>query len=168
MSHTGHPKHGDNSETEKLTLPGVVILGGGQAAVQLADSLRYEGYTLPITIVHDEAELPYQRPPLSKELLTQPAQENIADPLPLRGAPFFAENDITLLSNVVATSVDRTHQTVRLSSSQELPYKTLVFATGARNRTLNEVDDSITGVHSLRTFADAQKLSSALNHSQHL
>ena len=72
---------------------GIVIIGGGQAGLQSADSLRTEGYAGEITVVAEEPGLPYQRPPLSKDYLT-PGKEAL--PLPLRGEAFFTDKDITL------------------------------------------------------------------------
>ena len=66
----------------------VVIIGGGQAGLQVADTLRTEGYEGKIHVIAEESGLPYQRPPLSKDYLA-PGKEPA--PLPLRGASFFED-----------------------------------------------------------------------------
>lgn len=139
--------------------PGVVIIGGGQAGLQVADSLRAGGYTGPVTVVADETVQPYQRPPLSKDYLSAGADPA---PLPLRGESFFAEQNITLLTGAVATGIDRERQTVQLAVGGYLPYTHLVLATGAANRKLNCDGARLAGVHGLRTLDDAQRLNAAL------
>lgn len=138
---------------------GIVIIGGGQAGLQSADSLRREGYKGNIRIVADEPGLPYQRPPLSKDYLT-PGKEAL--PLPLRGEAFFTDNDIKLITGVPATGIDRTDRTVVLKDGTTLHYEQLILATGTRNRTLSCPGAELPGVHGLRTLADAQVLHAAL------
>ncbi|MBD8042728.1 FAD-dependent oxidoreductase [Arthrobacter sp. Sa2BUA2] len=137
----------------------VVIIGGGQAGLQVADSLRGGGYTGTVTIVADEPGLPYQRPPLSKDYLAAGADPA---PLPLRAASFFPEKDIALLDGISAVSVDRAARTVALSDGSVLPYEHLVFATGAANRVLGCDGAELPGVHGLKTLGDAEALHAAL------
>ena len=137
----------------------VLIIGGGQAGLQVADSLRSEGYSLPITVVADEAQLPYQRPPLSKDYLKS---GGVPEPMPLRGPAFFAEHDITLIQGFAAASVDRANRTVALDDGRILGYTYLVFATGASNRRLSCPGASLPGVHGLRTLDDARRLHESL------
>jgi len=137
----------------------VVIIGAGQAGLQVADSLRTEGYTDRITVVSEENELPYQRPPLSKDYMTPGTNPA---PLPLRGPEFFRENDIRLLTGITATAVDRASRRVALSDGTDLPYEHLVLATGARNRRLSCPGADLAGIHGLRTLADAETLHAAL------
>ncbi|OUM44616.1 NAD(P)/FAD-dependent oxidoreductase [Arthrobacter sedimenti] len=137
----------------------VVIIGGGQAGLQVADSLRGGGYMDNITIIADEPELPYQRPPLSKDYL---APGKKPTPLPLRGGSFFADKKIELRAGVAATSVDRSARTVHLADGAALPYEHLVFATGAANRVLACAGADLDGVHGLKTLHDAERLHAAL------
>lgn len=136
----------------------VVIIGGGQAGVQAADSLRTDGYRGKIDIVAEEAGLPYQRPPLSKDYLA-PGKEAV--PLPVRGPSFFKDKDVTLHRGVQALAIDRVRRKVQVTR-QSLDYDYLVFATGARNRTLNCPGASLPGIHGLKTLADAEALHAAL------
>ena len=137
----------------------VLIIGGGQAGVQVADSLRLEGFTGSISIVNDEPGNPYQRPPLSKDYLAVDAP---AEPLPLRGAEFFADKDISLLDGTGAAAVDTAARRVTLSDGTTLTYTHLVFATGAENRALPCPGAFLPGVHALRTLTDAEALQEAL------
>lgn len=136
----------------------VVIIGGGQAGLQVADTLRTEGYEGTIDVIAEESGLPYQRPPLSKDYLA-PGKE--AAPLPLRGASFFTDKSITLHEGVQALAVDRAERKVRTTEGS-LDYDHLVFATGARNRILNCPGASLPGVHGLKTLTDAEALHAAL------
>lgn len=137
----------------------VVIVGGGHAGLQTADSLRSGGYTKPISIIEDEPQLPYQRPPLSKDYL---ATSGNPEPLPLRTPSFYAEKDIDLRTGVTATDLDRGSRTVAISDGSVLKYEHLVLATGARNRELTCVGATSAGVRGLKTLDDAQVLHRAL------
>lgn len=134
---------------------GVVVVGGGQAGTQVAESLRAAGYAGRVTVVAGEPGAPYQRPPLSKDhLQAGPAPE----PLPLRGPAFFADRRIALRSGVRAEAIDRGRRTVRLADGTGLPYGHLVLATGAANRSLRCPGAELPGIHGLRTLPDAEAL----------
>lgn len=146
-------------------LPGTVIIGGGQAGLQAAASLREGGYAGPVTIVAEEPGQPYQRPPLSKDYLKDSAS---AGPLPLRGPAFCAEQDIDLRAGTAATGVDRQARTVTLADGTVLPYTCLIFATGARNRELPTPGIDLPGIHGLRTLSDAEQLGAALDSARNV
>lgn len=133
---------------------GVVIVGAGQAGIQLADSLRQEGYSLPISIIGDEAGLPYQRPPLSKEFLKE--IDILPEALPLRGGDFYTENDIELRVPARVSRIDRSAKTVHLNDGSVVDYEHLVLATGVRNRKLDVPGEEAAGVVNIRTHEDAQ------------
>jgi len=128
---------------------GVVIIGGGQGGFQTAASLRAEGYQEPITIIGDEPNLPYQRPPLSKGFLLGKQERRHAE---LRPAAFYETQRITLVT-ARATAIDREARRVTLDSGERIAYDTLVLATGARNRLLER-----DGVLYLRTLAEATEI----------
>ena len=135
-----------------------VIIGAGQAGIQVADSLRSEGYTGAITVLNDEAVPPYQRPPLSKDYL---GPDSPGTALPLRGPDFFATKDITLHAGA-ALSLDTAARSVALADGTVLHYTHLVLATGAANRPLPCPGATLEGVHALRTLNDAERLQRAL------
>ncbi|MCC2033179.1 NAD(P)/FAD-dependent oxidoreductase [Microbacterium allomyrinae] len=139
-------------------MPGTIIVGAGHAGVQVADSLRREGYRNAIMLMGDETHPPYQRPPLSKEhlLATGPVGR-----VSLRGPSFFAESGIELRT-VRAVEIDRAHRRVRTSDGVWTPYARLVLATGARNRALEVPGAGLTGVLSLRTADEADAIRGAL------
>ncbi|HEX4443339.1 MAG TPA: FAD-dependent oxidoreductase [Galbitalea sp.] len=140
---------------------GIVIVGGGQAGHQLAVSLRAEGYDRPITIVEAEPQLPYQRPPLSKDFLT--ANDGTLD-LAFVELGQYAEDRIEVLAGVRVALIDRAHREVVLDSGRRLAYDQLVLATGARARRPGVRGSTLDGVHTLRSLADAQRLRTKLSH----
>jgi 3-phenylpropionate/trans-cinnamate dioxygenase ferredoxin reductase component len=136
-------------------MSGVVIVGGGQAGHQLAISLREYGYDRPIAIIEHEDELPYQRPPLSKDYLF--AGDEVADvAFAARGQ--YAEQGIEFLPGVRAEGIDRAHRVLVLDSGRNLPFSDLVLATGARARSLDVPGSALPGVHTLRSLSDARQL----------
>jgi 3-phenylpropionate/trans-cinnamate dioxygenase ferredoxin reductase subunit len=133
----------------------IVIVGTGQAGFQAASSLRQGGFEGEVTLVGEEPELPYQRPPLSKAFLKG---EGDPSEVHLRPETFFASKDITLVSGDRAEGLDREARKLTLASGRELSYDHLVLATGARPRTLPVPGSDLDGVLLLRTVADAQEL----------
>ncbi len=134
---------------------GTVIVGGGQAAVEVASALRANGYDRPIRIVSNEAHLPYQRPPLSKTYLSG-ARE--AASLMLRSPAFFLEKKIEVLLRQSAGNIRRNSRELVLASGQTLRYEALVLATGASNRELPLAGARSPNVFSLRSLSDADSL----------
>jgi len=134
---------------------GVVIIGAGQGGYQVAASLREAGYGERITIVGDEPEHPYQRPPLSKAYLLG---DTTADRLLLRPQTYYEKHSIDLVANTRVTQIDRAASRVSLSSGGALDYDHLVIATGARNRPLPVEGARLDGVMYLRTLADADAI----------
>ena len=133
----------------------VVIIGAGHAGVQVAASLREEGYAGAVKLLSAETHLPYQRPPLSKAFL-KGAME--ADGLPLRAAQFYPDKGVELLLGEEATRIDRHSRRVELASGRRLDYGHLVLATGARQRPLDVPGIDLNGVLVLRDLTDARIL----------
>ena len=133
----------------------MVIVGGGLAATRVAEQLRKSEYTGPVTIVSDEDHLPYDRPPLSKDVLHDAAKghEDIA----LRPAEFYADNDITLRLGAAAQSLDTAAQTLTLTNDTVLGYDDLVIATGLVPRRIPSLPD-LDGIHVLRSLDEALAL----------
>jgi 3-phenylpropionate/trans-cinnamate dioxygenase ferredoxin reductase subunit len=134
------------------TTGGIVIVGGGLAAARTAEQLRRSEYTGPITIVSDEDHLPYDRPPLSKEVL-----RSETDDVTLKPAEFYEENDITVLLGKAARSVDTAAQTVTLSDGSAIAYDELVIATGLVPKRIPSFPN-LEGIHVLRSFDESLAL----------
>ena len=132
-----------------------MIVGGGLAAARTAEHLRKSGYTAPITLVSDEPHLPYDRPPLSKEML-QDAQKNLDDVL-LKPAEFYADNDIALNLGSPAQSVDTAARTLALFDGTVLDYDELVIATGLAPKRIPSFPD-LAGIRVLRSYDEAMAL----------
>jgi 3-phenylpropionate/trans-cinnamate dioxygenase ferredoxin reductase component len=133
----------------------IVIAGGGQAAVQVVDTLRRKGFTGKLTMVGDEPWLPYQRPPLSKKYLAGALER---ERLMLRPAQFFAEHRVDAHLGRRVTTIAPRERHVRLDDGLVLPYDALVLATGSRPRRLPVPGADLAGVHYLRTIADADRI----------
>jgi 3-phenylpropionate/trans-cinnamate dioxygenase ferredoxin reductase component len=143
----------------------VVIVGAGQAAAQLVVSLRGGGFAGPITVIGDEPFLPYQRPPLSKKFLSErPAPESLY----LRPAQFWSERDVEFMLGVAAAKADLRSCIVTLADGREVPFHTLVFATGTCARRLPLPGIDLEGVFSLRAIGDVQQLRPALDRARHV
>ncbi|MET3810657.1 3-phenylpropionate/trans-cinnamate dioxygenase ferredoxin reductase subunit [Arthrobacter sp. UYEF3] len=137
----------------------VVIVGNGHAGIQLVDSLRTEGYTGRITVIGEEAHFPYQRPPLSKDYMSE-AKNPL--PLPLRAERFFTGNDFDSRLGIRVTAIDRGQRTATLDDGTRLGYSKLVLATGAANRELSVPGSGLAGIHGLRTLSDAEAVRARL------
>jgi 3-phenylpropionate/trans-cinnamate dioxygenase ferredoxin reductase subunit len=134
------------------TSGGIVIVGGGLAAARTAEQLRRSEYAGAITIVSDEDHLPYDRPPLSKEVL-----RSETDDVTLKPAEFYEENSITVLLGTAARSVDIAAQTVALSDGTDLGYDELVIATGLVPKRIPSFPE-LEGIHVLRSFDESLAL----------
>ncbi len=137
----------------------IVIVGGGQAALQAAESLRAEGYAGPLSIVGEEPHAPYQRPPLSKEFLTGQMDER---QLWIRAPAALERKSIQLVTGRRVLSIDRQAQQLTLDSGETLAYAGLVLATGARARKLPIPGADLAGVMALRNLDDSHALGLAL------
>jgi len=143
----------------------VVIVGGGQAGFQVAASLRGKKFAGPITIVGEEAVLPYQRPPLSKEYIKGEVQEH---QVLLRPQEFYGSRSIDLRLDSRVTEIDRVQRSATTADGTRLPYDSLVLATGARVRPLPVPGAELAGVVYLRTLADAVTLKPLIETPNHV
>ena len=140
---------------------GVVIVGGGLAAARTAEQLRRSEYTGRITIVSDEVHLPYDRPPLSKEVLRKEV-----DDVALKPREWYDEKDITLRLGSAATVLDTAGQTVTLGDGTVLGYDELVIATGLVPRRIPAFPD-LEGIRVLRSFDESMALRSHASAARH-
>ncbi|MFN8018972.1 MAG: FAD-dependent oxidoreductase [Acidimicrobiales bacterium] len=135
----------------------VVVVGASLAGLRAAEALRAEGFTGTLTVVGDEAVAPYDRPPLSKQVL---AGEWDADRIALAAGSNDAL-DITWERGIAAVGLDLDGRTVALADGRSLPFDGLVIATGARPRPIPGTE-GLPGVHALRTLDDAMAVRAAL------
>ncbi|MCE8031445.1 FAD-dependent oxidoreductase [Halomonas daqingensis] len=141
----------------------IVVIGGGQAGGYACKALRGEGYSGRLTVVADEPHDFYERPPLSKGVVTG------EEPLPR----LFSEESLAAMAiewqrPKRATAIDRQAREVLLSDGQRLPYDRLLIATGSRPRLPVAEWGEIAGVMTLRSWEDAQRLKGRLETSRRL
>ena len=135
----------------------IVIVGASLAGLNAAEALRDEGFEGVITLIGDEPHFPYDRPPLSKQLLTG---EWDIDRLALRTQDEFESLGLEFLSGRSARGLDTVNQVVLLESDTEMervPYDGVIVATGARALSLPFGQD-LEGVQTLRNRADSLRL----------
>jgi 3-phenylpropionate/trans-cinnamate dioxygenase ferredoxin reductase component len=138
----------------------VLIVGGGHAGAQTAIGLRNNAtFTGSITIVTDEPELPYERPPLSKDYLagTKPFER-----LLLRTPHFWQERNINIVHGQRIAQVDANARYALSEQGHRVEYDTLVWAAGGRARSLACAGGDLSGVHSVRSRADIDRIRSEL------
>ena len=108
-------------------MSGLVVIGASYAGIEAALSAREAGYAEPVTVVADEAWLPYQRPPLSKDfLLDLVSEQNLI----LRDGAFFESRRIDLLLGQRVIAIDPQARRVELAGGSRLNFDKLVIATG--------------------------------------
>jgi 3-phenylpropionate/trans-cinnamate dioxygenase ferredoxin reductase subunit len=144
-----------------VTEKGIVIVGGGLAAARTAEQLRRSEYTGPVTIVSDEGHLPYDRPPLSKEVLRKEVDDVVLKP-----REFYDEKDITLRLGAAATSLDTAAQTLTLDDGTVLGYDELVIATGLVPRRIPAFPE-LEGIRVLRSYDESVALREHASEAQH-
>jgi len=138
----------------------VVIVGAGHAGAQLAIALRQRKFEGSIALIGDEPDLPYERPPLSKEYL---AGDKSFERILIRQPAFWAERSVTMLLGQRTVSIDPARHQVTLADGSVLGYGKLVWATGGAARRLDCHGHHLRGVHSVRTRADVDRLLGELN-----
>ncbi|WP_330347220.1 NAD(P)/FAD-dependent oxidoreductase [Streptomyces sp. NBC_00582] len=138
----------------------IVVVGASAAGLAAVETLRREGYDGTLTLVGDEPHLPYDRPPLSKQLLSSEWEE---DRLSLRRPEDLAALGLDLRLGTPARGLDVHGRRVLLADGEALPYDGLVVATGVRPRRLPGE-----GAHVLRTLEDALTLRERLEPGRHL
>ena len=137
-----------------------VIVGAGLAGARAAEALRHEGFDGHLVLVGDEAERPYERPPLSKKFL-----RGESDQVPyVHPASFYRDNEVELLTSTRVTSVDTGSAEVQFEGGQRLSYDRLLIATGALPRRLQVPGADLDGIHYLRTVEESRRLSERIEH----
>jgi NADPH-dependent 2,4-dienoyl-CoA reductase/sulfur reductase-like enzyme len=135
----------------------VVIVGASAAGLSTAEALRTKGYDGTLTLVGDEPHLPYDRPPLSKQILSGTWEPHRVR---LRDEQALGKLDADLLLGYSAVRLDNAGRQVLLSDGNRIGFDALVIATGVRPRRLP--GDDLAGIHVLRTLDDARSLRAEL------
>lgn len=137
------------------TVNEILIVGAGQAGAQAAISLRQLGFAGNVTVVGEEPDLPYERPPLSKEYL---AGEREAGRLLLRPEAFWAERNVRFVTGCHIARVDPAARRAYAHGDQSFGYDALIWAAGGHPRQLPAPGAHLEGLHYIRTRLDVDKL----------
>jgi 3-phenylpropionate/trans-cinnamate dioxygenase ferredoxin reductase component len=133
----------------------IVIIGAGLSGATAAGELRDRGFDGEIHLIGEEAQQPYNRPPLSKGYLR--GQDRFEDQL-VHPSAYYAERDITRRLGRRAAKIDARRKIVRLADGEEVPYDRLLVTTGGRNRALTVPGADLQGVFQLRTVEDCDRI----------
>jgi 3-phenylpropionate/trans-cinnamate dioxygenase ferredoxin reductase subunit len=136
-----------------------VVVGGGLAGAKAVEAIRAADPDGAITLVGAETRRPYERPELSKGVISG---KKSPEDLFVHDEGWYAEHSVDLVLGQRATGLDRERQVVTLADGRELPYDRLLLATGATPRKLNVPGADLPGVHYLRTAEDANALVAAI------
>jgi 3-phenylpropionate/trans-cinnamate dioxygenase ferredoxin reductase subunit len=147
-----------------MTINKIVIVGAGQAAANAILQLRGNDYLGQIVLIGDEPHLPYERPPLSKEMILQPEQTRVEI---LSQAKMDELQVELMLGKTVTQLLPEAHQLL-LSDGSCISYDKLLLAMGATPRRLSHIDAVGQSIYSLRTLEDAQILAQVLQPDRHL
>ncbi|WP_121115554.1 NAD(P)/FAD-dependent oxidoreductase [Croceibacterium ferulae] len=142
-------------EAGSITGADVVIVGTGHAGAQAAIALRQHGFAGSILLVGRDRDLPYERPPLSKEYLTGAKS---FERMLIRPPAFWAERQIAFLPGTNVGKVDPMAKQLGISGGRTLAYGTLIWATGGDPRRLSCSGADLAGIHAMRDRADADRL----------
>lgn len=143
-----------------MTDAGVIIVGAGHGGAQAAIALRQNGYAETITIIGREPEIPYERPPLSKEYL---AREKPFERIQIRPAAFWADKSVAMKLGAEVVAVEPEAKLVALASGERLAYDHLIWAAGGEPRRLACPGGDLDGVHVVRTRADVDAIMAELD-----
>ncbi|NEM08901.1 NAD(P)/FAD-dependent oxidoreductase [Geodermatophilus normandii] len=141
----------------------VVVIGAGQAGIGVTEALRAKGSSAQITVVGGEDELPYERPPLSKDVLLGKVT---VDGVRLRSRDWYRTHDVDLRLSTWVERIDRDSRTVLLDDGRTLEYDHLVLATGSRPRRLPVPGADLDGVLNLATPSDSAQLRDRLSRAR--
>ncbi|TMQ00839.1 MAG: FAD-dependent oxidoreductase [Thaumarchaeota archaeon] len=132
-----------------------VIVGGGQAGFYASTAIRRRNASAKIVLICDEAHLPYDRVPLSKDYLVD---KRPREKLFFRPKEFYENQKIEVISGKRATKLDKSGRVVRLEDDTEVAFGRLLLATGGRPRILPLPGSNLGGIHYLRTIDDCERI----------
>ncbi len=137
----------------------VLIVGAGHGGAQAAIALRQRKYEGSIAIVGEEPEIPYERPPLSKDYL---AGDKPFERILIRPPGFWGERDVAMLTGRRVVAVDPDAHVVTTEDGGTIGYGKLIWATGGHARRLSCAGHDLAGVHSVRSRADVDRMMTEL------
>ncbi|MFW2831401.1 NAD(P)/FAD-dependent oxidoreductase [Sphingomonas sp. ID0503] len=137
----------------------VLIVGAGHGGAQAAVALRQRKFTGTIAVIGEEPEIPYERPPLSKEYFSG---EKSFERILIRPASFWEEREVRMLTGRKVVSVDPEARQVTTADGATYGYGSLIWAAGGHARRLTCGGGDFVGVHSVRSRADADRMLSEL------
>ena len=138
----------------------VIIVGAGHGGAMASIALRQAGFEGSIAVIGREPEIPYDRPPLSKEYL---AKDKTFDRLYIRPAQFWTDKAVSMILNTEVTAIDPAAQSVSLSDGRTMGYDDLIWAGGGDPRKLPVPGGDLGGVYGVRTRADVDSMMAALD-----
>ena len=138
--------------------PAFVIVGAGLAGAKAAETLRTTGFDGRLVLLGEEPEIPYERPPLSKDLLLGKADRESTH---VHEAGWYAEHGVELRTGTRVLAIERDAHRVALAGGESIVYDKLLLATGAAPRTLPVPGADLDGVLRLRTLADSDRIAGA-------
>ena len=141
-------------------VPNILIIGAGQAAFSAVSELQRQHFNGTITLVGNEPHLPYERPPLSKEVLLSdaPSPKDVL----LQTQEFYTDLNINLLLSISVVELDVINKKATLSTGDSITFDRCLIATGCSPRPLNELDANNKNVHYFRSWDDAVRFKNSL------
>ncbi len=133
----------------------ILIVGAGHGGAQVAIALRQRGFTGTIAMVGEEPEIPYERPPLSKDYL---AGDKDFERILIRQPDFWGERNIEMLTRQRVIAVDPAAHSVSTEQGLTIGYGALIWAAGGHARRMNCDGHDFAGVHSVRSRADVDQM----------
>lgn len=138
----------------------VIIVGTGHGGAQAAIALRQQGFQGSVAMIGRDRELPYERPPLSKEYL---AREKPFERLLIRPAPFWADKEIHLELGAEVVTLDAEQRVIGLADGRRLGFGDLIWSGGGQPRQLACAGADLAGIHAVRDKADVDLIMKQLD-----
>ena len=145
------------------TEPNVIIVGGGLAGAIAAQTLREEGFDRRITLLGEESNRPYERPPLSKDYLQGNTDR---DSIFVHPESWYANHAVELRLGAAVTSLDPALRTVTTATGVQLGYDKLLLATGSTPRRVSVPGADFDGVRYLRSVEDSERIKAGFARAQ--
>jgi len=142
-----------------------LLVGGGMASANCAAELRKHGAEGEILLVGREPEVPYERPPLTKEYLRGEAQRGDAY---VHDASWYEENDVELLTGKNVMSLDAEARTAKLQGGDEVSFGKALIATGANVNILRPEGAELDGIHYMRAFGNSDSIRADAENAEHV